>query len=164
VTELVVLVVEDEPEVREALVRDLAPIAGSVRIEAAEDAEDAAAVVREVAAAGDLLGLVLADHRLPGRTGVDLLVELEEDPAHRGVTRKVLVTGQAGHADTIRAVNDAGLDHYLAKPWDPEELLAVTRAALTDAVLDAGLDPLPYVADLDGPRLLEAFGRRTGDR
>lgn len=163
-TELVALVVEDEPEVRDALVRDLAPLAGSVRIEAAEDAEDAAAVVEEVAEAGDVLGLVLADHRLPGRSGVDLLVELEEDPAHRGVTRKVLVTGQADHADTIRAVNEAGLDHYIAKPWDPEELLAVTRASLTDAVLDAGLDPLAYVADLDGPRLLEAYGRRSSDR
>lgn len=162
--ELVVLVVEDEPEVRDALLRDLAPLAGSVRIEAADDAEDAEAVVREVAEAGDVLGLVLADHRLPGRTGVDLLVDLAEDPAHVGVTRKVLVTGQADHADTIRAVNEAGLDHYIAKPWDPEELLAVARAALTDAVLDAGLDPLRYVADLDGPRLLEAYGRRAGDR
>lgn len=161
--ELVVLVVEDEPEVREALVRDLAAITASVRVEAAEDAEDASAVVREVTEAGDVLGLVLADHRLPGRSGVDLLVELEDDPAHRGVTRKVLVTGQADHADTIRAVNEAGLDHYIAKPWDPAQLLAVTRDALTGAVLDAGLDPLPYVADLDGPRLLEAYARR-GDR
>ncbi|MGV3757982.1 MAG: response regulator [Actinomycetota bacterium] len=162
--ELVVLVVEDEPEVREALVRDLAAITASVRVEAAEDAEDASAVVREVTAASDVLGLVLADHRLPGRSGVDLLVELEDDPAHRGVTRKVLVTGQADHADTIRAVNEAGLDHYIAKPWDPAQLLAVTRDALTGAVLDAGLDPLPFVADLDGPRLLEAYARRRGDR
>ncbi len=162
--ELVVLVVEDEPEVREALVRDLAAITASVRVEAAEDAEDASAVVREVTEAGDVLGLVLADHRLPGRSGVDLLVELEDDPAHHGVVRKVLVTGQADHADTIRAVNEAGLDHYIAKPWDPAQLLAVTRDALTGAVLDAGLDPLPFVADLDGPRLLEAYARRRGDR
>lgn len=163
-SELVVLVVEDEPEVRDALVRDLQPLAASVRIEVADDAEDAEAVVREVAEAGDVLGLVLADHRLPGRTGVDLLVDLAEDPDHVGVTRKVLVTGQADHADTIRAVNEAGLDHYIAKPWDAEELRAVARAALTDAVLDAGLDPLPFVADLDGPRLLEAYRLRASDR
>ena len=30
--------------------------------------------------------------------------------------RKVLVTGQADQADTVRAVNNAGLDHYIAKP------------------------------------------------
>src|SRR5690606_26312253 len=113
--ELVVLVVEDEPEVREALVRDLEPITGSVRVDAAGDVGDAGAAVEEIAAAGDVLGLVLADHRLPGRSGVDFLVSLAEDPGHRHVTRKVLVTGQAGHADTIRAVNDAGLDHYIAK-------------------------------------------------
>ena len=61
-------------------------------------------------------------------------------------------------------MNEAGLHHYIAKPWDPVELLAVARDALTGAVLDADLDPLPFVAHLDGPRLLEAYGRRTGDR
>ena len=161
--ELVVLVVEDEAEVREAVVRDLAPLAGSVRIEAADDVDDARAAMADVAADGDRLGLVLADHRLPGATGVDFLVELHAEPA-TAATRKVLVTGQAGQADTIRAVNDAGLDHYVAKPWDPAELLEVTRRALTDFVIDEGLDLLRYVRDLDGPRLLDAYARRAGDR
>jgi two-component system chemotaxis response regulator CheY len=157
--ELVVLVIEDEPEVRAAVVRDLAPLAEALRIDEAEDVDDAEAALADADAAGDALGLVIADHRLPGRTGVDLLVEVHDDPRWASA-RTVLLTGQAGHADTIRAVNEAGLDHYLSKPWDPGELRSVAVAQLTDFVIEAGLDPLPYVATLDGPRLLEAYRRR----
>ena len=87
------------------------------------------------------------------------LVSLEDDPTTRPI-RKVLITGQAGHDDTIRAINRADLDWYIAKPWDPEELRAVVVEQLTDFVIDAGLDPLPYVRELDGPRLLDAYARR----
>lgn len=157
--ELLILVVEDEPEVRAAIVRDLAPIAGSIRIDEASDAEDAIAALAEATSAGDQVGLILADHRLPGRSGVDLLVSLHADPERRPI-RKVLITGQAGHADTVRAINDAELDHYIAKPWDPDELMAISVRQLTDYIIDVGLDPLPYVNSLDGPRLVEAYAQR----
>lgn len=157
--ELFVLVIEDEPEVRAAVVRDLAPLATAVRIDEADDVADALAALADADADGDELGLVIADHRLPGRTGVDLLVEVHDDPRW-STARTVLLTGQAGHADTIRAINDAGLDHYLSKPWDPDELRTIAIAQLTDYVIETGLDPLPYVSTLDGARLLEAYGRR----
>ncbi len=157
--QLWVLVIEDEAEVRDALVRDLDGFAPAVRVDAASDVDDAWAAVGEADAAGDRLGLVLADHRLPGRTGVDFLVELDADPRH-AAARKVLVTGQAGLDDTVRAVNDAGLDHYVAKPWDGEALCQVVRDQLTDFVLAEFDDVLPFVAVLDGPRLLGSLGSR----
>ncbi|CAM2764050.1 response regulator [Actinomyces slackii] len=153
---LTILVVEDEPEVRDAVVADLAPFAAQVRIEPAEDVEDALEVVGEVEADGDLIALVLADHRLPGRTGVDMLVEMRGDE-RTAAARKVLVTGQADQADTIRAVNEAGLDHYIAKPWRPEQLHEVVRTQLTSFVLDEGLDPLPHLRALDQVRAMEAL-------
>lgn len=152
-----VLVVEDEPEVRDELVRDLEAFGPTIRVDAASDVDDAWAAVSEADSAGDLLGLVLADHRLPGATGVDFLVELDDDPVH-AAARKVLVTGQAGHEDTIRAVNEAGLDHYIAKPWDPDELRSVVRDQLTDFVLENVRDVLPFVPVLDGARLMAAVG------
>ena len=54
---LVVLVLEDEPDVREALERDLEPLAAHVRVEPAQDVPDARAVIAEVAADGDLLAV-----------------------------------------------------------------------------------------------------------
>ena len=160
---LAVLIVEDEPEVRDALARDLEPLAETVRIETADDVPDARAALSDIAADGDRLALVLADHRLPGTTGVDFLVELN-DTDEMTATRKVLVTGQADQADTIRAVNQAGLDHYIAKPWDPDDLTAVTIGAVTDYIISEGIDPLPYLRDLDGARLLDAYASRASDR
>ena len=160
---LAVLIVEDEAEVREALVRDLEPLAGSLQVETADDVVDARAALADIVAGGGRLALVLADHRLPGATGVDFLVELNADPA-TAATRKVLVTGQADHADTIRAVNEARLDHYIAKPWDPHELISISVAAVTDYIISEGIDPLPYVRDLDGQRLLDYYARRASDR
>ncbi len=158
-SELVVLVVEDEPEVRDAIIRDLDTYGDTIRLVEAESFEDALVAIREIESEGDFLGLVLADHRLPGRTGVDLLVTLNDDPTSRRI-RKVLITGQAGQEDTIRAINDAALNRYIAKPWDAGKLRHVVTEQLTDFVIEAGLDPLPFVRDLDGPRLLEAFPRR----
>ena len=65
----------------------------------------------------------------------------------------------AGHADTIRAINEAGLSHYVAKPWEPDDLLGVARGELTGYVIDHGLDPLAYLQVLDAPRLLEAYSQ-----
>ncbi|WP_103062888.1 response regulator [Actinomyces qiguomingii] len=153
---LAILVVEDEPEVRDAVVGDLSALADTLRIEPAEDADDAWEAVADIDDDGDLLALVLADHRMPGRTGVDMLVEMNDD-SRTAAARKVLVTGQADQADTIRAVNEAGLDHYIAKPWDPVRLQQAVRDQLTDFVLEAGIDPLPHLRVLDRVRALEAL-------
>lgn len=158
--ELVIVLVEDEPEVRAAIVRDLAPLSEGVRIDEADTVDDARGAIDEAEAAGDQVGLILADHRLPGESGVDLLVSVHADPERRDI-RTVLITGQAGHEDTIRAINEAGLDWYFSKPWDRDELVSVVVQQLTNYVIDAGLDPLRFVRILDGPRLLEQYARHT---
>lgn len=155
---LTILVLEDEPEVRDAIERDLTEFARVVRVEPAEDVKDAWEVINEITADGDLLAVVLADHRMPGTTGVDFLVELVADK-RAAFTRTVLLTGQADHQDTIKALNKAMLSHYLAKPWDRDELVGVVRTELTNFVEDTGIDPLPHLAVLDRARAMELVGR-----
>jgi len=157
---LAVVIIEDEAPVRDALARDLAVLVPPARIEVAEDVEDARALLQELRDDGDELALVLADHRLPGTSGVDYLVELHADAGTRDV-RKVLVTGQADLDDTVRAVNRAELAHYVAKPWDPDDLVAVTRHQLTLFVLETGLDPLPHLRALETETVLPLLRRRT---
>lgn len=159
---LTVLILEDEPAVRHAIERDLSALADVVRLEAAEDVRDAWQVVDEVAADGDRIALVLADHRLPGTSGVDFLVQMQDDP-RTVAARTVLVTGQADQQDTIRAVNAAGLDRYIAKPWEPDELREVVREQLTEHVLEQRLDPLPHLRVLDAARVMPVI-RQLGDR
>ena len=62
--------------------------------------------------------MLLADHRMPGMTGVDLLeqsIELFPD------AKRILLTAYADIDAAIRAINTVGLDYYLLKPWDPPE-------------------------------------------
>jgi two-component system chemotaxis response regulator CheY len=157
---IVLLCVEDEAEVRDAVLRDLTPFKPVFRIEGAEDVEDARAILAECKAEGETIGLVLCDHLMPGMRGVDFLIEMQgnTDYAH---TRKVLITGQAGMEDTIRAVNEAHLDHYIAKPWTADQLQSVVRSQLTDYVLHTGIDSIPYIGVLDGKRLLEKMASRS---
>lgn len=153
---LAILSLEDEVEVRDALERDLTGFWNHVRLETADSAEDAWEAIRDIEQDGDELALVLSDHRLPGRSGVDFLVELAHTEGYEQV-RSVLVTGQADQDDTIRALNQAALKHYIAKPWKPEELQEVVREQLTDYVLNTGTSPLPYLPVLNGVRAMEAF-------
>jgi two-component system chemotaxis response regulator CheY len=160
---IAILVIEDEPEVREAIARDLEIFAEYFQVELAEDVDDARTVMAELNAGHDRVGLALCDHLLPGERGVDYLVELNGDPATRPI-RKVLITGQAGLEDTVRAVNEADLDHYIAKPWTVENLHEVVREQLTDYVIDNEEDLLPFVPILDGARLMTAIATRGFDR
>lgn len=151
-----ILLLEDEADVRTALERDLEPFWSKIRYEVAQDVPDAWAAIDDILSDGDELALVLSDHRLPGESGVDFLVELTHDERFSS-TRTVLVTGQADQDDTIKAVNEAGLDYYVAKPWDPQKLVAVVREQLTNYVLESGINPLPYLPVLDGLRVMEAI-------
>ena len=161
--ELAILVVEDEPEVREALLRDLRTFEEDFLIEAAEDVDDARELLDELWQRGAAVGLILCDHLLPGERGVDFLIELNENTETAAI-RKVLVTGQAGLEDTVRAVNRANLDHYIAKPWTLEDLEATVRDQLTDFVIEEWDDLLAYVSILDGSRLMAAIAERGHDR
>lgn len=160
---IVILCVEDEAEVRDAVLRDLSPFKSMMRIEAAESVDDAKAVLEECAADGHPVGLILCDHLMPGVRGVDFLIALQQDEKY-AATRKVLITAQAGLEDTVRAVNEAKLHHYIAKPWNAEELQAVVRDQLTEFVIRTEDNLIPYVGVLDGPRLLEAVASSGGDQ
>lgn len=162
-SQVYIVVLEDEPEVRAAIARDLAPFAERFGIEVTEDAAEAREVIAALYEGGNAVGLILCDHLLPGMRGTDFLVELDGDPLTRPI-RKVLLTGQAGHDDTIRAINEGGLDHYIAKPWTAEGLHGVVRTQLTEYVLANCDDLLPFVPVLDGPRLLAAVSERGWDR
>ncbi len=158
--DLVILCVEDEPEVRNVLLRDIQRFAQICRIDEAEDAGDARDAVAQCVDAGERLALVLCDHMLPGESGVDFLISLNAQAPTRHA-RKVLVTGQAGLQDTVKAVNRAGLDHYVSKPWMRDSLQSVVREQLTNYVIEHADDLLPFVSVLDGPRLLDASKSRN---
>lgn len=154
--QIYILVVEDELEVMDSLVKDLEEFENTFPIETANNAEEALEVVKHIQSSGDKVGLILCDHVLPGKNGVDFLISLQENEDFKG-TRKVLVTGQAGLEDTILAINKANLDHYIAKPWDKNGFEKVVIDQLTNYVINQKYNPLPYLSMLDSERLADAL-------
>lgn len=154
-----ILVVEDEPEVLDSIVRDITEFEEYFEIEMADTAEEAEQIIHEILDEKHMIGLILCDHVLPGKNGVDLLIDLQKNERTKP-TKKVLITGQAGLEETVKAVNEADLKYYIAKPWEKEDLVNITRTLLTDFVIESVKDPLKYMQILDAERLAEEI--RTG--
>jgi DNA-binding NarL/FixJ family response regulator len=125
-----VMVVDDHPMWRDAVVRDLAAAGHDVVATAADGGE---AVRRAPAARPEV---VVLDLQLPVMSGVEVTRALvAADPSVR-----VLVLSASGeHADVLEAVK-AGATGYLVKSASSAELLsAVARTALGEAVFTPGL-------------------------
>ena len=143
-----IICVDDQQEVLDSVMRDLRPLASHVRLEEASSVADCMQLLEQIDDDGDHVALVISDQVMPGETGTELLGRIAADRRF-AKTRKVLLTGQASHADTINAINDGHIDNYIEKPWQAEKLVAVVKRLLTLYVLDAGLDHTAYMPVLD---------------
>ena len=128
----VVMTVDDDPSVSRAVARDLRRhLGGDYRVVRAESGPDALEALRELTVRGESTALLLADHRMPGMTGVEFLEQAMDVVPE---ARRVLLTAYADTDAAIRAINDVDLDRYLLKPWDPpeEHLYPVLDELLTE--------------------------------
>jgi thioredoxin reductase (NADPH) len=80
--------------------------------------QEALATARELKSRGDSLALIISDQRMSGMLGSEVLAKSREVYP---LARRVLLTAYSDIEAAIRAINDAHLDHYLSKPWDPPE-------------------------------------------
>lgn len=149
-----IICVDDQPEVLDSVLRDLRPLSPCFRIEGTTSATECRELLEELDQDGELTGLIISDHVMPGGSGVELLGNIAKDDRFAG-TRKILLTGQATHADTIQAVNDAHIDNYLEKPWDPAVLLSTAKKLLTMFIMEKGINHMPYMNCLDQTILLD---------
>jgi two-component system phosphate regulon response regulator PhoB len=148
-----ILVVEDEPAIRELIAVNLRH-AGFVPVMAA----DAAGARRQLDTA--LPDLVLLDWMLPDTSGVDLARRLRADSRTRGLPI-IMLTARAQEGDKLSGF-EAGADDYVTKPFSPRELLARIKALLRRAAPGA-----PETADealeIAGLRLEPVPFRVTGN-
>lgn len=116
-----ILVVEDDPSIRELLTINLES-AGHQVIQAAS-AEAAESLIKD-----SLPDLILLDWMLPGRPGPQLASRLRETPRTRDVPI-IMLTARADEQDRITGL-DVGADDYIVKPFSPRELIARIKAVL----------------------------------
>jgi thioredoxin reductase (NADPH) len=115
----IILTVDDEIEVSNAIERDLrAQYGKSYKIIKTNSGSEALETVAQLKRRDDQIALFLTDQRMPEMEGTEFL---EEAIKIYPYARKVLLTAYADTNAAIDAINKLGLDHYLMKPWDPPE-------------------------------------------
>lgn len=154
-----IIYVDDQREVLSALAKDLEVFESYVMVEECESADEAIALIDEIDSEGDFIALIISDHIMPGKTGVEFLIEIAND-GRFGLTKKMMLTGQATHQDTITAINQANIEKYLEKPWKSDEIVNAVKVLLTQYILDSGINYEPYMPILDQPTLLNCLKNR----
>jgi thioredoxin reductase (NADPH) len=114
-----IVTVDDDPQVSQAITRDLRARYGEAyRIVRASSGTEALTVLTELALRDRPVALIASDQRMPGMTGIELL---DRSRSQAPTAKRLLLTAYADTDVAIRAINDIGLDYYLLKPWDPPE-------------------------------------------
>jgi thioredoxin reductase (NADPH) len=137
----IIMTIDDEPQVLNAIERDLREHYGSdYRIIKESSGETALSTVQQLKQRNAAVALFLVDQRMPTMSGTQFLektIKLYPD------SRKVLLTAYADTEAAIASINTIGLDHYLMKPWHPPEqnLYPVLDDLLSDWLASV---PLPY--------------------
>jgi DNA-binding response OmpR family regulator len=114
-----ILVVDDEPHIREVVGSYLAREGHEVRYAADGDAALASAL-------DDEPDLIVLDVMLPGRSGFDVLRELRTAGRRSAV---ILLTARDDVIDRVAGL-EIGADDYVTKPFEPRELVARVGAVL----------------------------------
>jgi thioredoxin reductase (NADPH) len=135
----VILTVDDDPDVLQAVARDLRKHYGDrFRVVRADSGTAALEVLHQLQLRNETVATFLVDQRMPEMSGVEFL---EQAIVLFPTAKRVLLTAYADTEAAIRAINSAKLDYYLLKPWDPpEERLYPVLDDLTDDWL-AGYRP-----------------------
>ena len=115
----ILLAVDDDPSVLEAVVQDLRRhYAAHYRVLRAGGGQAALDTLEQLKQRQEPVALLLSDQRMPGVTGVEFL---ERARVLYPEAKRVLLTAYADTEVAIRAINAAQIHYYLSKPWDPPE-------------------------------------------
>ena len=114
-----ILVVDDEPDNLQLVKRTLRR---HYDIVTANNADEAIEILNQ----NSDIEMVLSDHKMPGKSGVELLQHCFE---HYPVIIRILITAYSEVPILVEAINAGKIHRYIKKPWTPEELeLTVSKA------------------------------------
>lgn len=146
-----VLLVDDEPAIRNSLIRVLAD--EDYRISTASNGIQALAILK-----AQEVDLIISDEKMPYMTGANFLREVRKQyPA----TVRIVLTGQPSIESMIAAINEGEIFRFLLKPWNDAELLEAVRLGLAQrAALKEGKDTSQTAPPADRKTILSKLEQR----
>jgi thioredoxin reductase (NADPH) len=115
----ILLSVDDDSDVLRAIERDLRSQYGAeYRVIGSDTPEKALDILKQLKVRNDSVALLLADQRMPNINGVEFLQEgMQIFPD----AKRALLTAYADTSAAISAINEANINYFFMKPWDPPE-------------------------------------------
>jgi thioredoxin reductase (NADPH) len=115
----IIFTVDDDPDVLQAIARDLRRQYGEhYRVMRASSGAAALDTLAQIVLRQDPVALLLVDQRMPEMSGVEFL---ERAVVLVPEAKRALLTAYSDTDAAIRAINEVSLDYYLMKPWNPPE-------------------------------------------
>jgi thioredoxin reductase (NADPH) len=113
----ILLSVDDDSDVLRAIERDLRSQYGAeYRVIGSDSPEGGLALLRQLKVRNDSVALLLADQRMPHMDGVAFL---QEGMRIFPEAKRALLTAYADTNAAISAINQANINYFFLKPWDP---------------------------------------------
>ena len=113
----ILLSVDDDSDVLRAIERDLRSKYGAAyRVIGSDSPEQAVDLLKQLKLRNDHVALLLADQRMPHMDGVAFL---QEGMRIFPDAKRALLTAYADTNAAISAINEANINYFFMKPWDP---------------------------------------------
>ncbi len=113
----ILLSVDDDADVLRVIERDLRSQYGAdYRVIGSDSPEKALDLLKQLKVRSDSVALLLADQRMPRMNGVEFL---QEGMRIFPDAKRALLTAYADTNAAISAINEANVDYFFMKPWDP---------------------------------------------
>src|SRR3954465_14089541 len=113
----ILLCIDDDSDVLRAIERDLRSHYGATyRVLASDSPESALSILKQLKVRNDSVALLLADQRMPHMDGVAFLQEAMHIFPD---AKRALLTAYADTNAAISAINEANINYFFMKPWDP---------------------------------------------
>ncbi len=134
----VVLCVDDEDYILYSLKETLRQaLPEDYLIETASNALEAEEIMADLLENNEEIPVLISDHLMPNKSGADLIIDL-----HRKFPKikKILLTGQASTEALAKVLNEQCLFRFIAKPWNPQDLVLTLQQAIRSYQIDQSLE------------------------
>lgn len=118
-----VLVVDDDDPIRNMVVRMLQFANGELQVSDAIDGQSGLECLEK-----DDFDLLIIDYTMPGMSGVEVIQALRKLPRNAAIPA-IMLTARSENHHLVESL-EGGASYFLAKPFEPQELLDIVGEAL----------------------------------